>query len=183
MIKIIDKILSMVLITLMALMVLDVTWQIFTRFLTDSPSSWTEELARFLLIWIGLLGAAWAYRKRAHLGLSYLVDKQNAQRQKWLAIFSYLASAFFALTVMVYGGSQLVQLTLELNQVSASLGWKIGYVYLVIPVSGLLITFYALVFIKQTLDGEIYIAPHLESDSIATASSMTTPLTTDTGSK
>ena len=169
MIKLIDKLLSIVLISLMALMVLDVTWQIFTRFLTDSPSSWTEELARFLLIWIGLLGAAWAFRKRAHLGLSYLVDKQNAQRQKWLAIFSYLASAFFALTVMVYGGSQLVLLTLELNQVSASLGWRIGYVYLVIPASGLFITFYALVFIKQTLDGEVYIAPHLETDDIASA--------------
>ena len=166
MIKLIDKLLSIVLISLMALMVLDVTWQISTRFLTDSPSSWTEELARFLLIWIGLLGAAWAYRQRAHLGLSYLVDKQSAQNQKWLAIFSYLASALFALTVMVYGGSQLVQLSLELNQLSASLGWKIGYVYMVIPASGLLITFYAGVFIKENLSGQVYIAPHFENDSI-----------------
>ena len=166
MIKIIDKVLSITLVILMSLMVFDVTWQIFTRFATDSPSSWTEELARFLLIWIGLLGAAWAYRQRAHLGLSYLVDKQSAQNQKWLAIFSYVASAFFALTVMVYGGSQLVQLTLELNQLSASLGWKIGYIYMVIPGSGLLITFYAGVFIKDTLAGQVYIAPHLENDSL-----------------
>ena len=168
MIKIIDKILSTTLMILMALMVLDVTWQIFTRFATASPSSWTEELARFLLIWIGLLGAAWAYRQRAHLGLSYLVDKQSAQNQKWLAIFSYFASALFALTVMVYGGSQLVQLTLELNQLSASLGWKIGYIYMVIPASGLLITFYAGVFIKDTVSGQVYIAPHLENDSLTT---------------
>jgi len=168
MIKILDKLLSLILVILMTLMVLDVTWQIFTRFATDSPSSWTEELARFLLIWIGLLGAAWAYRQRAHLGLSYLVDKQSAQNQKRLAIFGYLASAFFALTVMVYGGSQLVQLTLELNQLSASLGWKIGYVYMVIPISGLLITFYAGVFIKDTVSGLVSIAPHLESDSLTT---------------
>ena len=168
MIKIIDKILSMTLVILMALMVLDVTWQIFTRFATASPSSWTEELARFLLIWIGLLGAAWAYRQRAHLGLSYLVDKQSAQNQKYLALFSCLASALFALTVMVSGGSQLVQLTLELYHLSASLGWKIGYVYMVIPASGLLITFYAGVFIKENLSGQVYIAPHLENDSITT---------------
>ena len=84
-----------------------------------------------------------------------------------------MASALFALTVMVYGGSQLVQLTLELNQLSASLGWKIGYVYMVIPASGLLITFYAGVFIKQTLDGEVYIAPHLENEPLTTD-----PLTT-----
>ena len=140
MMKYLDKLLASVLIGLMALMVLDVTWQILTRFFTDSPSSWTEELARFLLIWIGLLGAAWAYRQRAHLGLSYLVDKQSPERQKWLAVFSYAASAFFAMAVMVYGGLQLVALTLELKQVSASLGWKIGYVYSVIPASGVLIT-------------------------------------------
>lgn len=162
MIKYLDKLLAAVLIALMALMVLDVTWQISTRFFTDSPSSWTEELARFLLIWIGLLGAPWAYRQRAHLGLSYLVDKQSPEKQKWLVIFSYAASAFFALTVMVYGGGKLVALTLELKQVSASLGWKIGYVYSVIPLSGVLISIYALNFMRENLAGDVYIPSHLE---------------------
>ena len=165
MIKIIDKALGITLVVLMGLMVLDVTWQIFTRFATNSPSSWTEELARFLLIWIGLLGAAWAYRMRAHLGLSYLVEKQSRVMQKKLAIFSYLASTLFAISVMIYGGSQLVLLTLELNQLSASLGIKIGYVYMVIPISGVLITIYALDFIRATLAGEVYVHPHLQDDN------------------
>jgi TRAP-type C4-dicarboxylate transport system permease small subunit len=164
MIKIIDKVLAITLAILMGLMVVDVTWQIFTRFATDSPSSWTEELARFLLIWIGLLGAAWAYRTRAHLGLSYLVEKQSAALQKKLAIFSYLVSALFATSIMIYGGSQLVLLTLELKQFSASLGIKIGYVYMIIPISGVLITIYALDFIRATLAGEVYIPPHLQND-------------------
>lgn len=165
MINIIDKLLAWVLTGLMALMVLDVTWQIITRYATASPSSWTEELARFLLIWIGLLGAAWAYRMRAHLGLSYLVEKQSANAQKRLAIFGYLATAFFAILVLIYGGAQLVMLTLELNQVSASLGIKIGYVYMIIPVSGVLITIYALEFTRSTLAGEIYVHPHLQDDT------------------
>jgi TRAP-type C4-dicarboxylate transport system permease small subunit len=145
--------------------VLDVTWQIFTRFATSTPSSWTEEVARFLLIWIGLLGAAWAYRMRAHLGLSYLVEKQSPQAQKCLAIFSYLAAALFAITVMVYGGAQLVILTLELKQFSASLGLKIGYIYMVIPISGVLITIYALDFTRATLAGDVYVHPHLQDDT------------------
>lgn len=165
MIKMIDKLLALVLTGLMAAMVLDVTWQIFTRYATSAPSSWTEELARFLLIWIGLLGAAWAYRKRAHLGLSYLVEKQSAPMQQKLAIFGYLATALFALLVMVYGGTQLVLLTLKLNQVSASLGLKIGFIYTVIPVSGLLITIYALDFTRANLAGETYVHPHLERDT------------------
>ena len=165
MIKMIDKLLAQALTVLMATIVLDVTWQIFTRYAIASPSSWTEELARFLLIWIGLLGAAWAYRKRAHLGLSYLVEKQSAPMQVKLAVFGYLASALFALLVMVYGGTQLVLLTLKLNQVSASLGIKIGYVYMIIPASGLLITIYALEFTRATLAGETHVHPHLEDDT------------------
>ena len=167
MIRIIDRLLAYALTGLMALMVLDVTWQIFTRYATSSPSSWTEELARFLLIWIGLLGAAWAYRKRAHLGLSYLVEKQSEEAQKKIALFGYLASAAFALLVMVYGGTQLVLLTLKLNQVSASLGLKIGYVYTIIPVSGMLITLYALNFTRATLAGEMNLHPHLDDDTDA----------------
>jgi TRAP-type C4-dicarboxylate transport system permease small subunit len=154
MIKLMDKILSVTLSTLMALMVLDVTWQIGTRFLTSSPSSWSEEVARFLLIWIGLLGAAWAYRQRAHLGLSYLIENFDCHTQKKIEIFSYLISATFAILVMIYGGMQLVLLTLELNQLSASLGIKIGYVYMVIPLSGVMITLYALNFMKQIIKEE-----------------------------
>lgn len=166
MIKTLDKLLSLALTALMILMVLDVTWQIFTRFFTDTPSNWTEELARFLLVWIGLLGAAWAYRQRAHLGLSYLVEQRSADTQRKLAIFSYLISALFALSVMVYGGMQLVLLTLELNQMSPSLGLKIGHVYSVIPLSGILITIYALDFTRVAMTGEHYIHPHLQdSDS------------------
>jgi TRAP-type C4-dicarboxylate transport system permease small subunit len=65
---------------------------------------------------------------------------------------------------MIYGGSQLVLLTLELKQFSASLGIKIGYVYMIIPISGVLITIYALDFIRATLAGEVYIPPHLQND-------------------
>ena len=165
MIHLLDKILARALVVLMAAMVADVTWQIFTRFVTNSPASWSEELARFLLIWIGLLGAAWAYRARAHLGLSYFVEKFEEDTQRKLAIVSYLSSALFAVTVMVYGGSQLVLLTLELNQVSASLGVKIGYVYSIIPISGALITIYALDFTRAAMQGEHYIHPHLRDDA------------------
>ncbi len=65
--RVIDRALAWVLMVLMAVMVIDVTWQVVTRFILSEPSSVTEELARFLLVWIGLLGAAYAFRVRAHL--------------------------------------------------------------------------------------------------------------------
>ena len=52
----IDKILEWTLVVSMSLLVVDVLWQVFSRFILQNPSSFTEELARFLLIWVGLLG-------------------------------------------------------------------------------------------------------------------------------
>ena len=63
----------MVSIVLMSVMVIDVSWQVASRFVFRAPSSFTEELAGFLLIWIGLLGAAYGFPTRAHLGIDLLV--------------------------------------------------------------------------------------------------------------
>ena len=71
-VSLIDTLLSKFLVALMASIVLVVTWQVVTRFLMSTPSSYTEELARFLLIWIGVLGGSWALRTRAHLGIDIM---------------------------------------------------------------------------------------------------------------
>src|SRR5690554_692558 len=140
----IEKILSAFLGLLMALMVLDVTWQVATRFILNNPSSYTEELARFLLIWIGLLGSAYAYRKKAHLGLDILSQKLEGVAHRRLDIFISLVCMLFASILMVYGGLKLVLLTLELNQISAALQVRIGYVYCVLPLSGALIVLFSI---------------------------------------
>ena len=57
--KIIDKGLELSLIFLMAFLVVDVLWQVLSRYILVSPSSVTDELAGYLLIWVGLLGAAY----------------------------------------------------------------------------------------------------------------------------
>jgi len=140
----IDQLLAGFLALLMTAIVIDVSWQVITRFLLSTPSSYTEELARFLLVWIGLLGASYAYRTRAHLGLDLLTNQLPPKSKALVELIAVFCSATFAVLVMVYGGSQLVLLTFELKQTSASLGIPIGFVYMVIPLSGLLITLYAL---------------------------------------
>lgn len=136
--------LAKVIALLMALIVIDVSWQVLTRFIMGDPSSYTEELARFLLMWIGFLGAAYAYRRHSHLSLDILRHKLPAHRRIWANRLIHLVSLSFALVAMVYGGLQLVSLTLSLKQTSAALQIPIGYVYLCIPVSGLLISWFAL---------------------------------------
>lgn len=149
--KYIDKILANFLIVLMALMVVTVTWQVVTRFILRDPSSYTEELARFLLIWIGLLGAAYALRTKAHLGIDILTYRLTGIRKQITDVSVYSIIILFSILIMIIGGAHLVALTFNLNQISASMGIKMGYIYSVIPISGLLMVYYSILFIIETI--------------------------------
>ena len=142
--EVLDKALSRVLISLMVLLVLNVTWQVASRYLLQSPSAFTDELARFLLIWLGMLGSAYALGQRIHLAIDLFISSQKLNGQRVIRRGIHLLIALFALSVMVYGGGYLVVLVLELDQTSAALGLKLGYVYLAIPLSGLLMIMYAI---------------------------------------
>jgi TRAP-type C4-dicarboxylate transport system permease small subunit len=140
----IDLVLRRFLIILMALIVLAVTWQVFTRFIIQDPSSYTEELARFLLIWIGILGAAYALRTRAHLGIDLIAQRVGEKDRKRIQVTVYSTVIFFAFFVMVVGGIRLVNITFSLNQISAAMGIRMGYIYTVLPLSGILMIIYSL---------------------------------------
>ena len=135
--------LGWVLVVLMGVMVLDVTWQVASRFLLQSPSSFTEELAGFLLIWIGLLGAAYGFRTRAHLGIDLLVSRLGERWRRAADVLSHLLVLLFALTTLVGGGATLVLLAFRLEQTSAALGVRMGFVYLALPLSGLLVIIFS----------------------------------------
>ena len=138
-----DKALKGALIALMLILVLSVTWQVVSRYLFASPSSWTEEVARFVLIWIGTLGAAWAFRANIHLGLDLLPKKLTGNAARNLHWFTLAVIILFAASVLVAGGGSLVYLTWDLRQYSAVLGLPIAFVYSVIPLSGILIVIYS----------------------------------------
>ncbi|MFK8005001.1 MAG: TRAP transporter small permease [Saprospiraceae bacterium] len=145
----INKYLGYFLIALMSLMTIDVLWGVFTRYAIGAQASWSEELARFLLIWIGILGAAYASGQKMHLAIELLKPSLDKKNQERLSIFINLLIAFFALTVMVIGGSRLIYITKVLGQISPALQVPMYVVYAVIPLSGLLIIYYKLTDIKS----------------------------------
>ncbi len=138
----IDKYLGWVLIILMVSMTLDVLWGVLTRYVVGSQASWTEELARFLLIWIGILGAAYASGQRMHLAIDLLMPRLNAQQQRRLNILINCLIMAFALAVLVIGGFRLMYITQVLGQLSAALRVPMYWVYSVIPLSGMLIIYF-----------------------------------------
>jgi len=148
-VRILDVVLKNFLIALMAALVAAVSWQVISRYVFSSPSSWTEEVARFLMIWIGLLGAAYAFRTRVHLGLDLLPKKLTGRSAKTLKLFTLGVIVLFSVTVLIIGGGKLVALTWELKQYSAVLGMPIAFVYSVIPTAGLLICVYGIEASKE----------------------------------
>lgn len=148
MINIIDRCLEWIMVTLMAVLVVDVTWQVVTRYLLGEASSFSEEVARYLLIWIGLLGSSYAYRKKMHLAFDLITNKVTGRIKFWMEMIIHVFIIFFSVVVLIFGGWYLVQLTWELNQLSASLQISLAYVYFALPLSGFLIVVYALNFIR-----------------------------------
>jgi TRAP-type C4-dicarboxylate transport system permease small subunit len=126
----------------MGILVVDVIWQVFTRFVLNDPSSWTEELAIMLLIWVSMLGAAVVFQEKGHLGVDYFVEKASPQNRLWVEGLVQILILFFAVSLLVVGGSQLAFRVMENQQLSPALGVNMGYVYLVVPVSGLFIVLF-----------------------------------------
>ena len=125
-------------------MVLDVVWQVVSRYLIGQSNSFTEEFARFALIWLAILGAAYLNGQRAHLSMDYLLRKLSpAALKKRLKIIEILM-LIFALVIMVIGGGNLVFTTFVLGQQSPAMNVSLGFVYSIVPISGLLIIFYSI---------------------------------------
>ena len=150
----VERALGWFLVVIMGASVLNVLWQVFTRFVLSSPSSYTEELARYLLIWIGLIGAAYASGRGLHLAIDLLPGRLTGRPRTWIAVTIEVFTALFAVGVLVVGGTQLVRLTLSLGQTSAALGVPVGLVYLALPISGVLIAGFAAREIRRLFRGE-----------------------------
>jgi TRAP-type C4-dicarboxylate transport system permease small subunit len=140
----IDKFIATVLSSIMALMVLNVLWQVFTRFVMGNPSSFTDELARYLMIWVGVLGAAYISGKNMHVAIDVVSNKLSEKKQKKLSLLVHWIVILFSFTALVVGGLRLVYITAVLHQNSPALHIPLAVVYVVIPLSGILIIYYKL---------------------------------------
>ncbi|QBG48076.1 TRAP transporter small permease [Verrucomicrobia bacterium S94] len=147
--------LNWTLIVAVTLLVLDVCWGVFTRFVMGEQAKWTEELARFLLVWVSLLGGAVAFGTKGHLGVDYFVGKFDPEVQKLMAVVVHGVVLFFAGSVFIYGGGRVVFDALAMEQTTPALGWKMGHVYLALPIAGLFMMLYTIENLVETLTGKV----------------------------
>ncbi len=139
----INMVLEPVLSVLLSVLVIDVLWQVASRYILANPSSITDELAGFLLVWIGLLGAAYCFGRGEHLAVDIIHQYISPKAKHRLDIFINIVVILFAATVMVIGGVWLVSTRLSLGVTSPALMVNLGYVYAVLPLSGVLTLYFA----------------------------------------
>ncbi|MDN2481205.1 TRAP transporter small permease [Vibrio agarivorans] len=128
-------------------LVVTVTWQVFSRYVLNDPSSFTDELARYTMIWFGLFGASYLFGKNGHLAITLFIGSIKAKYRKYCHLLIHLVSFTFIYLAMIKGGMQLIGRTML--QSSPALQIPMAYVYFILPLSGTLMLIY---LVLNTID-------------------------------
>ena len=134
-------------------------WQVFTRYILQNPSSWSEELVSYLFAWMALFGASLVVGERGHMNIPIVVERMGEKGRKFFAIFAELVALVFSGVILVYGGIQIT--SLAMGQMTSSLGLPIGVFYIILPLSGVLNIVYTILNIvdiatdSEVVEGEV----------------------------
>ena len=126
-----------------------VLFTVFSRYLFNYVASWSEEVPRYLLVWIGFLGAALAVRQNEHIGFDYIFNKLPPTGQKILALLLNLGIVIIGLIMLVYGIDFVKQFGGDWME---SIPFTNIWFYISLPVSGALILLY---IIREEIKGII----------------------------
>ena len=124
------------------------TWQIFSRWVLKDPSTFTDELLRYVLIIAGMIGSAYCFYRDEHLALTLITDKARGPFKFILNIFIEACILFFVIYVFIYGGMKLSNTA---TNVSSVMRIPMKTLYLIEPLCGVMIVIARLLRYAQAL--------------------------------
>lgn len=131
----------------MIMMVLVACWQVFTRFVLGAPSTVSEEFLRYALIWLTMIGSAYAYGKKKHLAVVIVARRIPEKYQIFVNLIIEAMVLVFIVVILLFGGSKAYQNAV--GQVSSALSIPMEYLYLSLIVSGVLFLFYSILNLAE----------------------------------
>lgn len=137
----------------MAIMTILVFVQVVMRYVFSNSLSWSEELARFIFMWVSWIGASYAVRERAHFRVEMFADMMKGEKRKWfefIILFIWFAFSVF----MAFIGTRLIIFLIETGQISAAMEIPMSWVYASVPVGCGLMALRLIVEIRKLLRGE-----------------------------
>lgn len=159
----IDRALAVACVGIFAALVIVVAWQVISRQVLGAPAAWTEESARYVFVVLALLGAALVFSERGHIAVEILVQKLPLPVQKVVAVAVEGSIIFFAGYVMIYGG--LAVSANAWTQNISTMPVSVGQVYLILPVAGALIIFFALCHTVGMFAGTEKLVPEIDENN------------------
>jgi TRAP-type C4-dicarboxylate transport system permease small subunit len=157
-IRISDLTLRWLLIIGLLVLVACVVWQVSSRCVFGAPSTVTDEIGRFTLMWYGLVAAAYVLGQRRHLAIDFFSTLEAGPKRRALSLVLTGLIVLVALAMLV-GGMQLALKTIASGQITPTLRIPMGYVYFAVPVSAALMLVYCL-DIARTAPGPGALGPN-----------------------
>lgn len=108
---------------------------VLSRYVLHSSISFTDELTVMAFVWVSMIGAAVAYKRAAHMSMSFIQDQFSRKNQAWFALFSMLCSVIF-LGILIFYGVLLVRKQIMLGYKTPSLRLPGAFQSASIPVGG-----------------------------------------------
>ncbi len=139
--KWLDKTIEVFACIIMTMMVLVACWQVISRYVFNDPSTFSEELLRFSLVWLSTIGLAYVAGKTEHISLTLFLDKFPRNLVKYWNMLIQVVFILFAVYIMIIGGWKVS--SNAMMQVSPVLQLSMGKVYYALPLSGVLIIVYS----------------------------------------
>lgn len=158
-VRMVNGLLGSLTVAIFTILVICVIWQVFSRYVLGTPSTTTDEIARFLFMWVAFMGAAYTLGQKRHLAIDIVSLWLEGKSLRNVRILVFIIIAAFVSVVMMYGGWQLMMDTLQKGQVTPALRIPMGYVYGAIPFSGATMLFYCVALIFELF------APDNQSDT------------------
>ncbi|MCF2640282.1 TRAP transporter small permease [uncultured Fusobacterium sp.] len=144
-----DKLILFICVVLFMLMTVVGTYQILVRYVFKSPSTISEELISYSFAWMSMFAASYIFGKRDHMRMVFFIEKFTKNAQRTVAVITELVILLFALGVLVGGGSYIT--SLSMTQMTPALKISMGYIYLVIPVCGVMTSIYSILNIVDLM--------------------------------
>ncbi len=143
-----NRITEVILVLILTAMAVVVFLQVIFRYVLNFPLFWTEEFARYCLVWASLLGSAVAVKRGQHIAVTVLVERFPPALSRVCKVMA-LISVVMMLSIILWGGIQLVAITRA--QISPALRMPMSVPYAAVPVGAALMLVHTVGFLIETI--------------------------------
>jgi TRAP-type C4-dicarboxylate transport system permease small subunit len=161
---VLDRVTGGLCVALLSAMIAIITWQVFSRYALNDPSTFSEESLRFLVIWLSLIGSAYVAGQNKHMSMDLLKEFLGDKSKQRLQILIQLIFIAFAVAVLIVGGMNAV--TIASSQKTAVLQLPMSLIYAALPVSGVLTVVYALLNLFDAVRGGSVPEQNVDQNSV-----------------